>query len=118
MTATAMSEEVRDFDPLENADLLVEVVRALVMNPEDVKVDEEEKAEGTYLTIRVAPEDRGRLIGRQGATICLIMELFKRIAASDGDRVFVRLEERPVPSRRMSSRRPPRQPPPARSHRR
>lgn len=108
MRAAAMSEEVRDFDPLENADLLVEVVRALVMSPEDVKVDEVEKQEGTYLTIRVAPEDRGRLIGKQGTTISLITQLFNRIAASDGSRVFIRIEERPAQPRRVPRRYPPR----------
>ena len=49
-------------------DLLEEIAKALVDNPEDVVVSEVEGEQTTVLELRVRTEDLGKVIGRQGRT--------------------------------------------------
>ena len=56
-------------------DLLVEIAKALVDNPEDVSVQEVEGEQTTVLELRVNTEDLGKVIGRQGRTARAIRTL-------------------------------------------
>ena len=56
-------------------DLLVEIAKALVYNPEDVSVAEVEGEQTTVLELRVRNEDLGKVIGRQGRTARAIRTL-------------------------------------------
>ena len=56
-------------------DLLEEIAKALVDNPEDVKVAEVEGEQTTVLELRVRDEDLGKVIGRQGRTARAIRTL-------------------------------------------
>jgi predicted RNA-binding protein YlqC (UPF0109 family) len=56
-------------------DLLVEIAKALVDNPEDVQVTEVEGEQTTVLELRVQNEDLGKVIGRQGRTARAIRTL-------------------------------------------
>ena len=56
-------------------DLLVEIAKALVDNPEDVQVQEVEREQTTVLELRVKTEDLGKVIGRQGRTARAIRTL-------------------------------------------
>ena len=56
-------------------DLLVEIAKALVDNPDDVKVTEIEGEQTTVLELRVNNEDLGKVIGRQGRTARAIRTL-------------------------------------------
>jgi len=56
-------------------DLLEEIAKALVDNPEDVKVAEVEGEQTTVLELRVNNEDLGKVIGRQGRTARAIRTL-------------------------------------------
>ena len=47
-------------------DLLTKIVQAVVDNPEQVSVSEIEASHTTVLELRVAKEDMGRVIGKQG----------------------------------------------------
>jgi len=49
-------------------DLLEEIAKALVDNPEDVHVTEVEGEQTTVLELRVRNDDLGKVIGRQGRT--------------------------------------------------
>ena len=48
------------------ADLLEWLARQLVDDPDAVRVDEVEREDGTVLQLYVAPDDRGKVIGRSG----------------------------------------------------
>lgn len=76
-------------DPLENADLLTEVIRALVDRPEDVRVSERRQEDASHFTIFVSPEDRGKVIGRSGAIMRALRILFGRIGAVEGKKIFL-----------------------------
>lgn len=56
-------------------ELLEEIARALVDNPEDVQVTEIEGEQTTVLELRVRNEDLGKVIGRQGRTARAIRTL-------------------------------------------
>jgi len=56
-------------------DLLEEIAKALVDNPEDVSVAEVEGEQTTVLELRVRNDDLGKVIGRQGRTARAIRTL-------------------------------------------
>ena len=49
-------------------ELVREIARALVDEPEAVEVDSVDRDENTVLRLRVAPNDVGKVIGKQGRT--------------------------------------------------
>ncbi|MBI2212416.1 MAG: KH domain-containing protein [Acidobacteria bacterium] len=49
-------------------DLVEFIAKSLVDHPEEVRVDEVRRGEATVVELRVAPDDLGRVIGRQGRT--------------------------------------------------
>jgi len=50
-------------------DLVELIARSLVDRPEEVRVSEVEGEQATAIELRVAPEDLGKVIGREGRTI-------------------------------------------------
>ena len=55
------------------------VVKQLVSQPQDVVITIEKKGEADFLEIKVAPEDRGRIIGREGHTIKALRALVEAV---------------------------------------
>ena len=49
-------------------DLVESIAKALVVHPEQVQVNAVEGEQVTVLELRVAPDDLGKVIGRQGRT--------------------------------------------------
>ena len=49
-------------------ELLLAISQALVDNPDQVQVTEVEGEQTTVLELKVAPEDLGKVIGKQGRT--------------------------------------------------
>ena len=75
-------------------ELLVYMIRQLVDNPDEVTVDEipSENAAGvaeTTLEVRVAKEDMGKVIGRQGRIAKEIRTLIRSYAQRTGQKVSV-----------------------------
>jgi len=71
---------------------LVEILaRALVDNPDKVSVTEREDENGVILELRVAPEDMGKVIGKQGRTARAIRTLVKASATRLHKRVTVEI---------------------------
>lgn len=62
--------------------LLEYLVKNLVKNPEQVSINVVENKSAWVLELRVSPEDRGRVIGRQGKTVKAIRKLLS--AANSG----------------------------------
>jgi len=71
-----------------------EVVKKLVSDPDSVQVDDNRIQERTsHLVIRVAPFDRGKVIGKQGKTIEAIRSIFMAMASLRGHKVFIEVDE-------------------------
>ena len=71
-------------------DLLLYMAQNLVDNPEAVSVTEI-PGEETILELRVAPEDMGKVIGRQGRIAKEIRTIIKSVAQRRGERVNVEI---------------------------
>ena len=71
-------------------DLLLYMAKSLVDNPDSVTVTEVE-GETTVLELRVAPEDMGKLIGRQGRIAKEIRTIIKSVAQRTGQKVSVEI---------------------------
>lgn len=77
------------------ADLVDMIVRRLVTKPEEVGVREENSSAGAVLvTIEVAAEDIGRVIGKRGSTINAIRHVAKAASIKSGEKVDVDVEEK------------------------
>lgn len=75
-------------------ELLEYLVKELVSKPKEVKITESEEEDGTiHLSLSVAPDDMGIVIGKDGKTITAIRSLVKTTAAKAGKKVFLELEE-------------------------
>ena len=72
-------------------DLLESIVRSLVNDPDAVVVDRFDQGSLIVLELRVAPEDMGKVIGKQGRIAQAIRCVMKARAARDGHRVDVKI---------------------------
>ncbi len=71
-------------------DLIEFLARALVDDPESVTVDSFEEDDGTVVyELRVAEDDVGKIIGRQGKVIRAVRSVVKAAATRQGIRVDV-----------------------------
>ena len=71
-------------------ELLLYMAKSLVDNPDKVEVNEIE-GETTTLELRVAPEDMGKLIGRQCRIAREIRTIVKSVAQRTGQKVTVEI---------------------------
>jgi len=79
------------------------VVKALVDNPNDVKIDRKVDEMGVLITMTVNPADMGKIIGRQGNTAKAIRTLLRVIGMKNNARVNLKINEpegstRPAPA--------------------
>ena len=72
-------------------ELLLYVAKNLVDNPDSVSVAQSKTEEGTVLELRVAPEDMGKVIGRQGRIARDIRTIVKAVAQRNGEKVSVEI---------------------------
>ena len=75
-------------------ELLTYIARNLVDNPDAVSVTEYPGESETVLELRVAPEDMGKVIGRQGRIAKEIRTLMRSVAQRKGTRVSVEIVDR------------------------
>ena len=72
-------------------ELLTYVAQKLVEHPEQVSVTETDADGEVLLELRVAPEDTGKVIGRQGRIAKEIRTLIRSVAQRSGKRVSVEI---------------------------
>ncbi len=69
------------------------VIKALVDNPGDVKVDRKVDEMGVLLSLKVNPEDMGQIIGKAGSTARAIRNLVRIVGLKNHARVNLKIEE-------------------------
>jgi len=74
-------------------DLLIQIVKALVDNPEQVQVNEIESTQTVVLELRVAKNDMGKIIGKQGKTASAIRTLLNAASGKAGKRHMLEIVE-------------------------
>jgi len=72
-------------------ELLEFLAKSLVDNPEQVEVKEVEGERSVILELTVAPEDMGKVIGKQGRIAKAIRTVVKAAAAREGKKVVVEI---------------------------
>ncbi len=72
-------------------ELVEYIVKAIVTDPEKVTITTEDSEEGLLLKLEVAPEDKGRVIGKQGRVAESIRTLLRVKAAKEETRVRLQI---------------------------
>lgn len=90
---------------MQDQEFLEYVVRALVDNPDSVKIDRVVDEMGVLLTLDVHSEDMGKIIGRSGNTAKAIRTLLRVVGMKNNARVNLKINEpegseRPAPRSR------------------
>jgi predicted RNA-binding protein YlqC (UPF0109 family) len=67
------------------------IARSLVDNPDMVEVNQLESDKSVILELKVAPEDMGKVIGKQGKIAKSIRTVTKAAAAKEGVRVSLEI---------------------------
>ena len=67
------------------------IAKSLVDNPNEVEVKEVEGSQSIIIELKVAPEDMGRIIGKQGRIAKAIRTVVKAAAIKDNKRVVVEI---------------------------
>ena len=75
------------------AELLAELARRLVDDPDAVHVEEIERDGAHVLQLHVATADVGKVIGRQGRIARALRTLVRASAAREGRRVLVEIAD-------------------------
>lgn len=73
--------------------LLEYIVKNLVQFPEQIEISEVEAGERLVLKLKVAKEDMGRIIGKEGRIIKSIREIIYAYAMKNSQKVSVDVEE-------------------------
>lgn len=72
-------------------ELVKTIAKALVDNPDAVEVNEIEGQQSVIIELKVAPEDIGKVIGKQGRIAQAIRTLVKAAALKEKKRVIVEI---------------------------
>lgn len=72
-------------------DTLMDVAKAIVDSPDEVKVEVEEDERSITLTLTVSPDDTGMVIGRHGRIAKAIRTVIKAASVSTGKKVNVEI---------------------------
>ncbi len=76
-----------------DAQFLESLIKALVDNPNDVKINRTVDEMGVLLTLDVNPSDMGKIIGREGNTAKAIRTLLRIVGMKNNSRVNLKISE-------------------------
>lgn len=88
-------------------ELVTEIARALVDEPNAVIVDAVERDENTVLRLRVAPSDVGKVIGKQGRTARSMRTILGAVSMKHHHR-YTWISSKKMAKRQMTRSSPPR----------
>ncbi len=74
-------------------DLIEKIVQSMVGNPEQVEINEIKGSQSTVLELKVAKEDIGKVIGRQGRNIRAIRTILDAASAKLKKRTILEIIE-------------------------
>lgn len=73
-------------------ELVETIAKALVDSPDEVVVTETEKSNAIVISLKVAPDDMGKVIGKQGRVAKAIRSVVKAAASKEDKKVIVDIE--------------------------
>jgi predicted RNA-binding protein YlqC (UPF0109 family) len=72
-------------------ELVEYIAKSIASHPEEVKVTEENEDGRVVLRLEVAPDDKGKIIGRQGRVAQSIRVLLRVAAVKEGTRAILEI---------------------------
>ncbi len=72
-------------------ELIEYIAKSLASKPEDVKVTEEKEEGRVVFKLEVAPEDKGKIIGREGRVAQAMRVLLRVAAVKNGTRAVLEI---------------------------
>ena len=75
------------------AELIAEIARQLVDEPDAVRVETEDRDDAVVLLLHVAPGDIGKVIGRQGRLVRALRTVARAGGVHEGKRVLLEIAE-------------------------
>ncbi|MFA5820790.1 MAG: KH domain-containing protein [Candidatus Gracilibacteria bacterium] len=90
-----MSDDATPMEPntTKDRDFVEYVVKHIVDNPDQVVVERKVDDMGVLITLKVAKEDMGKLIGKEGQTAKAIRVLLRIIGSKNNARVNLKIVE-------------------------
>ena len=73
-------------------DMVLRLAKNLVDKPESVEVVETENGDTTQLIVKVAEEDKGKIIGKQGKVIKALRTLATAVATKSNKKILLDVE--------------------------
>lgn len=70
-------------------DVLETIIKNLVSKPNEVEIAEKNEEKSTVFEVRVANEDMGKVIGREGKIAKAIRGIIRAVAIKEGKKVTV-----------------------------
>lgn len=74
-------------------DFLEFLIKSIVNNPDDVKVERTIDERGVLLTLKVNAQDMGQVVGRNGMTAKSVRSLLRIVGIKNNARVNLKIEE-------------------------
>ncbi|HEY7196226.1 MAG TPA: KH domain-containing protein [Gaiellaceae bacterium] len=74
-------------------ELLEEIARSIVEKPDEVSVRRVERADAVVFELRVAPDEIGKVIGRQGRVARALRTLVRAGGTRSGERALLEIVE-------------------------
>ena len=87
-----MDENTSTYRDIDLKQVLTDMARAIVDDPEAVSVTEEETEAGTVLTLKVAEDDMGMIIGKHGKIARALRTVVKAAAKMTDRKVAVEIK--------------------------
>ena len=78
---------------MQDQELLLTIVKAIVDNPDEVKVERTVDEMGVLLTLSVAKSDMPQIIGKKGRTASAIRTLLRVVGMKNNARVNLKINE-------------------------
>ena len=72
-------------------ELVEYIAKSIATNPDEVVVTQKDDGEKVVLTLEVSPDDKGKVIGRQGRVAQSIRTLLKVAAVKQGTRAVLEI---------------------------
>jgi predicted RNA-binding protein YlqC (UPF0109 family) len=87
------SEKIdNEFEPLVDSDLLREMLKAIISNPENLKIEEQIGSSNlTILKVNMDNRDVPKVIGKQGKTIKTIQQFFDIVGNFEDRKIIIKL---------------------------
>ncbi|MDD2515708.1 MAG: KH domain-containing protein [Candidatus Gracilibacteria bacterium] len=75
------------------SDFLKFLIAGLVKNPEAIEITETEDTLGVLLTLKIAKDDMGNVIGKEGKTVNALRTILRVVGSKDNKRLNLKIEE-------------------------